>query len=76
MNFTSGFAPTASNTSAFIVSCKSVAATPFEGIGKPEALKGVLQGFCSRRVNDEDRVVYEVSATEIIVHSLKGLETV
>jgi toxin YoeB len=46
--------------------------TPFQGIGKPEALKGALQGFWSRRVNDEDRIVYEVTATEIIVHSLRG----
>jgi toxin YoeB len=46
--------------------------TPLEGIGKPEGLKGSLQGFWSRRVNDEDRIVYEVTATEIIVHSLKG----
>jgi toxin YoeB len=46
--------------------------TPFEGIGKPEPLKGALQGFWSRRVNDEDRIVYEVTETAIIVHSLKG----
>jgi toxin YoeB len=46
--------------------------TPFQGIGKPEGLKGRLQGFWSRRVNDEDRIVYEVIAAEIIVHSLKG----
>jgi len=46
--------------------------TPFEGIGKPEPLKGTLQGFWSRRVNDEDRIVYEVTETAIIVHSLKG----
>ena len=46
--------------------------TPFEGIGKPEPLKGKLHGFWSRRVNDEDRIVYEIKDTEIIVHSLKG----
>ena len=46
--------------------------TPFEGIGKPEPLKGSLSGLWSRRVNDEDRIVYEVTADEIIVHSLKG----
>ena len=48
------------------------ARTPFEGIGKPEPLKGSLSGLWSRRVNDEDRIVYEVTADEIIVHSLKG----
>ncbi|TAE23156.1 MAG: Txe/YoeB family addiction module toxin [Candidatus Kapaibacterium sp.] len=46
--------------------------TPFEGIGKPEPLKGSLSGFWSRRINDADRIVYEVTATEIVVHSLKG----
>ncbi|MFY7999827.1 MAG: Txe/YoeB family addiction module toxin [Candidatus Kapaibacteriota bacterium] len=46
--------------------------TPFEGIGKPEPLKGSLAGFWSRRVNEVDRMVYEATATEIIVHSLTG----
>lgn len=32
---------------------------PFEGIGKPEALKGNLSGFWSRRIDDANRLVYE-----------------
>jgi len=32
--------------------------TPFAGIGKPEALKGDLSGFWSRRINQKDRLVY------------------
>lgn len=35
--------------------------TPFRGIGKPEPLKGVLQGWWSRRITLEDRLVYRVS---------------
>ena len=31
---------------------------PMEGIGDPEALKGNLQGFFSRRINEKDRLVY------------------
>lgn len=31
---------------------------PFEGIGKPEALKGKLAGFWSRRIDAEHRFVY------------------
>ncbi|MFS8931216.1 Txe/YoeB family addiction module toxin [Cupriavidus taiwanensis] len=31
---------------------------PFEGIGKPEALKGNLSGFWSRRIDDTNRLVY------------------
>ena len=34
--------------------------TPFGGTGKPEALKGDLQGWWSRRLNREDRLVYRV----------------
>jgi toxin YoeB len=37
--------------------------TPFEGIGKPEALKGDLAGYWSRRINDEHRLVYTVKGT-------------
>ena len=46
--------------------------TPFEGIGKPEPLKGNLKGFWSRRIDDEHRLVYEVSDEEITVYSLRG----
>ncbi len=33
---------------------------PFEGVGKPEALKYALAGCWSRRIDDEHRLVYEV----------------
>lgn len=33
--------------------------TPFEGIGKPEPLKGNLSGWWSRRINIEHRLVYK-----------------
>jgi toxin YoeB len=36
------------------------AATPFEGIGKPEPLRGNLSGFWSRRIDDQHRLVYAV----------------
>lgn len=45
---------------------------PFEGIGKPEALKYNLAGCWSRRINKEHRIVYEVFDDKIVVHSLKG----
>jgi toxin YoeB len=41
--------------------------TPFEGIGKPEALKGDLSGYWSRRINDEHRLVYTVKADDVII---------
>ena len=34
--------------------------TPFTGTGKPEALKGDLKGWWSRRITLEDRLVYRV----------------
>ena len=30
----------------------------FDGLGKPEALKHDLQGYCSRRIDTEHRLVY------------------
>ena len=50
---------------------QEVRRTPFEGIGKPEPLKGNLSGFWSRRINDEPRLVYEVIDDEIIIHAIK-----
>lgn len=41
--------------------------TPFEGIGKPEPLKGDLAGYWSRRINDEHRLVYKASADAVTV---------
>jgi toxin YoeB len=46
--------------------------TPFEGIGKPEPLKGNLKGLWSRRITDEHRLIYEVTDDLIIVFSMKG----
>jgi toxin YoeB len=35
--------------------------TPFTGTGKPEPLRGDLQGWWSRRINHEHRLVYRVT---------------
>lgn len=46
---------------------------PFEGIGKPEALKYNLLGTWSRKINEEHRIVYEIPEEGILlIHSLKG----
>jgi len=34
--------------------------SPFKGLGKPEPLRGDLQGWWSRRITLEDRLVYRV----------------
>ncbi|MFA6058413.1 MAG: Txe/YoeB family addiction module toxin [Taibaiella sp.] len=41
--------------------------TPFEGTGKPEALKENLAGFWSRRINLEHRLVYKVEDEAIFI---------
>ena len=46
--------------------------TPFEGIAKPEPLRGRLSGCWSRRIDDTNRIVYEVSDDKITFLSLKG----
>jgi len=45
---------------------------PFEGIGKPEALKYGLTGRWSRRINKEHRIIYDITGDIINVYSLKG----
>ena len=39
---------------------KAISRTPFEGVGKPEPLRGNLQGFWSRRISQEHRLVYRI----------------
>ena len=41
--------------------------TPYEGIGKPEALKGDLKGYWSRRIDGEHRLVYKVEGDELLI---------
>ncbi|SDQ52801.1 toxin YoeB [Arthrobacter crystallopoietes] len=41
--------------------------TPFEGIGKPEALKHQLAGYWSRRITEEHRLVYAVEENQLVV---------
>jgi toxin YoeB len=43
---------------------KDACRSPFEGIGKPEPLKGDLSGWWARRITDEHRLVYRVVGTE------------
>jgi toxin YoeB len=40
---------------------------PFEGIGKPEPLKTTLAGCWSRRINDEHRLVYQATTTDLTI---------
>jgi toxin YoeB len=50
---------------------KEIMRTPFEGTGKPEALKHALAGYWSRRIDEEHRVVYKALPEEIWVVQLR-----
>ena len=40
---------------------KDIKRDPFRGLGKPEPLKHALQGWWSRRISGEHRLVYRVT---------------
>lgn len=42
---------------------KDTMPSPFVGIGKPEPLRREMQGFWSRRINQEHRIVYRVTGS-------------
>ena len=44
---------------------EAVMREPYSGIGKPEHLKHIGVNVCSRRINDADRLVYEVFADRV-----------
>ena len=50
---------------------KDTIRNPFEGIGKPEPLKGNLSGYWSRRINSEHRLVYEITDQELTIVSCR-----
>jgi toxin YoeB len=51
---------------------KEIQRQPFDGVGKPEPLKGDLSGKWSRRINDKDRLVYSYENDVVIVYQCKG----
>ncbi|WP_300756327.1 Txe/YoeB family addiction module toxin, partial [Janthinobacterium sp.] len=50
---------------------KDAQRSPFEGIGKPEPLKGNLSGYCSRRIDEVNRLVYAVQDDELEIISCR-----
>lgn len=45
--------------------------TPFEGIGKPEPLKGNLSSWWSRRITEVDRMVYKMEGDTLLIAQLR-----
>lgn len=50
---------------------KDIQRSPFTGIGKPEPLRFQLTGCWSRRIDDEHRLVYEVTEETVRVISCR-----
>jgi len=50
---------------------KDTKRSPFEGIGKPEALRENLSGFWSRRIDDMNRLVYAVNDEFVTIISCR-----
>ncbi len=48
---------------------RDVMRNPYEGLGKPEALRYELQGYWSRRITLEDRLIYKVENDNLIIIS-------
>ena len=50
---------------------KEIMRDPYRGIGKPEPLKHALQGYWSRRINAEHRIVYRVVKGDLWIAQLR-----
>jgi toxin YoeB len=46
---------------------KDIEREPFEGLGKPEPLRHDLTGFWSRRITDEQRLIYAVDKERVLI---------
>ena len=53
---------------------RDIMAHPYEGLGKPEALRYELSGKWSRRISKEDRLIYTFDEINQVINilSLKG----
>jgi toxin YoeB len=46
---------------------KETSRSPFQGIGKPEPLRGELRGWWSRRIDQEHRLVYRPTEDGLLI---------
>ncbi len=50
---------------------KKIVREPFRGIGKPEPLRHAFQGWWSRRIDSEHRIVYKVVGQQLWIAQLR-----
>lgn len=51
---------------------KEISRDPFNGTGKPEPLKNDPEKRWSRRINEEDRLVYKYENGIVIIYQCRG----
>ena len=51
---------------------KDIQRSPYEGIGKPEPLRGNLNGLWSRRIDETNRIVYFEQEEVVYIISCLG----
>ena len=51
---------------------KDIQRSPYEGIGKPEPLRGNLSGLWSRRIDETNRIVYFEQEEVVYIISCLG----
>lgn len=44
---------------------KDILRSPYQGIGKPEPLRGNLSGWWSRRIDETNRLIYRIHNSQI-----------
>ena len=50
---------------------KDIQRHPFEGTGKPEPLKFEFKGYWSRRIDSENRLLYQFSNNELLIYTCR-----
>lgn len=50
----------------------AIMATPYTGIGKPKPLKYSLEGYWSRRIDSEHRIIYRITGNTLEIIALRG----
>ena len=50
---------------------RDIMRNPTTGIGKPEPLKHALQGYWSRRITSEHRLIYRKTGDQILIAQLR-----
>jgi len=51
---------------------KDIMRDPFDGLGKPEALRENFSGFWSRRIDDKHRLVYQIHEGRCLIVQCRG----